>query len=63
MDRVDKMIMKARKQLDPPLSMWEKAMKENPYSSKEKIALLDLLCTPHDDWRQIVQALAWKEGG
>lgn len=63
MDRVDKMIMIVKKQLEPPVSPCERAMRENPYNSIGKDELLELLGTPRDDWRQIVQALAWKEGG
>lgn len=63
MDRIDSLIMKAKNRLEPPAKPWERLMRSNPYTNQKEESLLELLSEPRSDWRQIVQAMAWKKGG
>lgn len=63
MDRLEKLTMRAMELKKPHLKPWEMAMKNNPYNGKSRADLLEELSAPHDDWRLIVQALAWSGGG
>ena len=63
MARVDRLTMKAKGKAEPPMKPWERAMLKNPYVGRERGELLELLSTPRDDWREIVQACVWTGGG
>ena len=62
MERIDRLIIKAREKAEPRLKPWEKAMLNNIYVGRSQEELLELLSSPQDDWRQIVQAYAWRGG-
>lgn len=62
MDRIEKMILKAKALKDPPLKPWEKAMQHNNFINRDNDELLELLVDPQDNWRQIIQAMAWNGG-
>ena len=63
MNQIDRLVMKARSKAEPPLKPWEQTMLKNPYVYRERGELLELLSTPRDDWRLIVQACVWSGGG
>ncbi len=62
MDKIEKMILKAKALKDPPLKPWEKAMLCNPFARCDDNTLLELLTVPQDEWRLIIQAMAWSGG-
>lgn len=63
MDKIDKMILKAKALKEPPLKPWEKVMQRNEFVNCDNNRLLELLMTPQDNWRQIIQAMVWNGGG
>lgn len=63
MERVDRLIVKAKSRLERPLAPWERAMQSNPYIGCRRDELMEALSEQRDDWRQIVQVLVWKGGG
>lgn len=62
MDKIEKMILKAKALKNPPLKPWEKAMQRNPFTRYNNGDLLEMLTDPQDDWRKIIQAMAWNGG-
>lgn len=63
MDKIDKMMLKAKALRNPPLKPWEKAMQCNEFTDYDNNKLLELLMIPQDNWRQIIQAMVWNGGG
>ena len=63
MDKIDRLAMKAKSLTDPPLKPWERAMMANQYIGRDQDELVELLTMPQEDWRLIVQAMAWNGGG
>lgn len=55
--------MKAKEMTEPKLKPHEWVMMKNPYTKADSKALIELLTEPKDDWRLIIQALAWNGGG
>lgn len=62
MERIDRLIIKAREKAEPKLMPWENAMRKNPYIAMSFASLLQLLSEPREDWRLIAQACAWQAG-
>lgn len=62
MYRVDRLVLKAQALVDPPLKPWERALQHNDFVGRDNDELLELLTVPQDDWRLIVQAMAWNGG-
>ncbi len=62
MDRVEQLIFKAKAITEPKLKSWERAMQHNRFVGGDNEELLELLTVPQDDWRLIVQAIAWNGG-
>ena len=62
MDKIEKMILKAKAFKYPPLKTWEKAIQRNNFIDSDNDELLELLMVPQDNWRQIIQAMAWNGG-
>lgn len=63
MDRIDRLTIKAMDKAEPPMKPWERATMQNPYAGRERDELMELLSTPREDWRKIVQACVWTGGG
>ena len=63
MNRIDRLYTKVEGILNPPLSPYERAMRHNKFVGHDNVEFLVLLSTPQDDWRLIVQAMAWNGGG
>lgn len=63
MDKIDRLIIRALDKTESKPDPWKKAMQDNIYVGQPQAELLELLSSPRDDWRQIVQAAAWGGGG
>lgn len=63
MDRLDRLYVKAKSIIEPSLKPYQRAMLHNNFVGHDNGELLELLSTPQNDWRLIVQAMVWNRGG
>ena len=57
--KIARLILEAKRKVEPSLEPWERAIKNNPYAGHSFSELLELLSTSREDWRLVVQACAW----
>ncbi|MCI5595516.1 MAG: hypothetical protein MR380_02150 [Lachnospiraceae bacterium] len=62
MDRIDRLMIKAKDLTEPKPMPYELAMRNNPYIGQHWETLLELLSEPLDEWRKVAQAMAWIGG-